>query len=147
MATVNELLAAKGSDEVFSISKESSVLDAAKQMNLHQVGALVVTDDQGRATGIFTERDMLRRIVAEQRDPAATPVGTVMTTEIAFCRGTTSIEEAKTIMKNKRIRHLPIVGPEMKLQGIISIGDLNAYHTNNQEVTIQYLHEYIYGRT
>lgn len=147
MATVKELLAVKGSGEVFSIRQENSVLEAAKQMNRHQVGALVVTDDGGRAKGIFTERDVLQRIVAEQRDPAATRVDQVMTQEIACCRIDTTVEEARSAMKNKRIRHLPVVGADMQLQGIISIGDLNAYHTNNQEVTIQYLHEYIYGRT
>lgn len=147
MATVQQLLAVKGSQEIFSIDQSQSVLDAAKQMNLHQVGALVITDEQERVKGIFTERDVLRRVVVEQQNPASTHVGDVMTTEIACCKMDTTIEEARTVMKNKRIRHLPVVGSDMRLEGMISIGDLNAYDTNNQEVTIQYLHEYIYGRT
>ena len=70
-----------------------------------------------------------------------------MTTEIACCRMDTTIDEARAAMKTKRIRHLPVVGKDMHLEGIISIGDLNAHDTSNQEVTIQYLHEYIYGRS
>lgn len=145
MATVRELLVAKGSDQVFTIGKGSTVLDAARQMNDQKIGALVITDE-GRVTGIFTERDVLRRVVAEQRDAAKTRVGDVMTKQIACCRPETSLKEARTVMKNQRIRHLPVVGDDMQLRGMISIGDLNAYHTNSQEVTIQYLHEYLYGR-
>lgn len=146
MATVKELLSAKGSVEVFSIEKGATVLDAAKLMNQHKIGALVVIDD-GRVSGIFTERDVMRRVVVEKRDPAKTLVGEVMTTEIACCRADTSIEEASTVMKTRRIRHLPVVGDGMQLHGMVSIGDLNAYRANNQEVTITFLHEYLYGRT
>lgn len=146
MATVQDLLAAKGSDEVISISKDATVLDAAKLMNTHKIGALVVTND-GRVHGIFTERDVLRRVVAEKRDPDKTTIADVMTSEIACCRPETSIDEARTVMKNKRIRHLPVVGDDMQLHGMISIGDLNAHYANSQEVTIQFLHEYLYGRT
>ena len=141
MATVQQLLAEKGSQEVISIDRDKSVLDAAEQMNLHQIGALVVTDKEERVKGIFTERDVLRRVVVKQQDPAATHVGDVMTTEIACCRMDTTIEEARAAMKTKRIRHLPVVGKDMRLEGIISIGDLNAHDTNSQEVTIQYLHD------
>ena len=146
MSTVKELLAAKESDEVISISKDASVLEAAKLMNTHKIGALVVIND-GRVNGIFTERDMLRLVVAEKRNPDTTPVADVMTSEIACCRQETSIDEARTVMKNKRIRHLPVVGDDMQLHGMISIGDLNAYYANSQEVTIHFLHEYLYGRT
>jgi len=145
MSTVKDLLAAKGSEEVISIVKDATVLEAAKLMNQHKIGALVVISE-GRVEGIFTERDVLRRIVAEQRDPATVHVAEVMTKEIACCRMNTSIDEVKTVMKNKRVRHLPVVGDDMQLHGMISIGDLNAYHSNNQEVTIQFLHEYLYGR-
>ena len=147
MATVQDLLREKGSTTVYSIDKASSVLDAAKEMNIHKVGALVITDDDKRVLGIFTERDVLQRVVAVQLDPAKVLVGDVMTKEIACCRIDTVIEEAKSVMKTKRIRHLPVVGNDMLLEGMISIGDLNAYHTNSQEVTIQYLHEYLYGRS
>ncbi len=146
MNTVNDLLATKGSEEVFSVSGDTSVLEAARKMNQHKIGALVIIHN-GRVKGIFTERDVLRRVVAEQLDPGATKVDQVMTTEIACCRTDTPIEEAKSVMKSKRIRHLPVVGDDMQLHGMISIGDLNAHQVNNQEIAIHYLNEYLYGRT
>ena len=145
MAKVRDILAGKGSD-VFSIDADVSVLQAAQLMNRHKIGALVVLKHD-KLAGIFTERDVLRRIVAEQRDPAETPITNVMTTEVACCGADTSIDEARSVMKNRRIRHLPVVDHEMRLEGMISIGDLNAYYANSQEVTIRFLHEYLYGRT
>src|SRR5437870_794697 len=72
MVTVKELLVKKG-PQVFSISKNATVLNAAILMNDHRVGALVVIDE-GHIQGMFSERDVLRRIVAERRDPATTLV-------------------------------------------------------------------------
>jgi CBS domain-containing protein len=121
-------------------------MDAATLMNEHKVGALVVIDDGRGVVGMFTERDVLRRVVGEQRDPTATHVEDVMTTEVACATPDTSIEEARGAMKNRRIRHLPLVDDDGRLTGLISIGDLNAYQTSDHEQTIHLLHEYLYGR-
>jgi CBS domain-containing protein len=144
MGTVRDILARKGS-QVFSIGPNASVLDAALLMNEHHVGSLVVTDE-GRVVGMFTERDVLRRVVGEQRDPASTRVGDVMSMEVACCRPETTIEEARVAMKERRIRHLPLVDEGRRLMGLVSIGDLNAYEATSQEQTIHLLHEYLYGR-
>src|SRR5262249_45988615 len=141
MATVREILARKGA-HVFTIGKEATVLEAALLMNEHKIGALVVIED-GRVTGRFTERDVLRRVVGEQRDPGATLVADVMTAEVACCTLATTIEEARGAMKNRRIRHLPLVDDDLRLQGLISIGDLNAYETSDHEQTIYLLQEYL----
>src|SRR3979411_946385 len=77
MPTINEILQRKGS-QVFTIGKGATVLEAAILMNEHKVGGLVVIED-GRVAGMFTERDVLRRVVGEQRDPARTTVAEVMT--------------------------------------------------------------------
>ena len=145
MATVRDILSEKGT-QIFSIHTAATVLDAAQLMNRHKIGALVVIERE-KLAGIFTERDVLRRVVGEQRDPGNTPITDVMTTEVACCRLDTSIEEARSVMKNRRIRHLPVVDDQMRLEGIVSIGDLNAFHHNAQEVTIRFLHEYLYGTT
>ena len=144
MATVNDILAIKGT-RVLSIHPEATALEAAQLMNEHKIGALLVMNDE-RVVGMFTERDILRRIVAEERSPSHTPVADVMTTEVACCRPETTIEEARGAMKNRRIRHLPVVNNDGDLLGLISIGDLNAYETHNHEVTIHILEEYIHGR-
>jgi CBS domain-containing protein len=144
MATVRDILARKGS-QVFSIGPNATVLEAALLMNEHQVGAVVVTNE-GRVVGMFTERDVLRRVVGGRRDPATTRVGDVMTTEVLCCRPETTVEEARVAMKERRIRHLPLVDDERRLMGLVSIGDLNAYDASSQEHTIHMLHEYLYGR-
>ena len=145
MPTVQQILSEK-SEAVLSIRKDATVLEAAALMNEHRVGSvLVITDDH--IDGIFTERDVLRRVVGAGRDPATTRVQEVMTTELACCEPDTSVEEARTAMRNRRIRHLPVVDDQQKVRGIISIGDLNAYDLQGQEQTIHFLREYLYGNT
>src|SRR5439155_5407714 len=90
MSKVSELLTIKGA-QVWTIPPRATVLDAALLMNEHKIGGLVVTD-QDRVVGMFTERDVLRRIVAERRDPAATAVADVMTAEVVCCQPDTSID-------------------------------------------------------
>jgi CBS domain-containing protein len=144
MAKVSEILAEKGS-HILSIGIDATVLDAALLMNEHQVGALVVID-AGQVVGIFSERDVLRRIVAERRDPATTTIQSVMTADVVCGTPETPIEEARSVMKRRRIRHLPVVDETHGVLGMISIGDLNAWHLDGQEKTIHYLQEYLYGR-
>src|SRR5580700_1388192 len=141
MATVKDILAVKGS-QVLSIGPSASVLLAAHLMNEHRVGSVVVLD-QGRVAGIFTERDVLRRVVGEQRDPAKTSVAEVMTSEVVCCTPQTALEELRGAMKNRRIRHLPVVDQEGRLLGLVSIGDLNAQLAAIQEQTIHLLQEYV----
>jgi CBS domain-containing protein len=141
---VSDILATKGS-QVWTVGSSATVLDAALLMNEHKIGALVVCDGR-RVAGMFTERDVLRRVVSERRDPATVTVGDVMTKEVICCTPETTIDEARGAMKNRRIRHLPVCDGDGGLKGLVSIGDLNAYENSSQEQTIHLLHEYLYGR-
>jgi CBS domain-containing protein len=143
MASARDILAQKGRN-VLSISPTATILKAAQYMNEFKIGCLVVVEDQ-RLVGILSERDILTRVVAQRRDPASTLVEEVMTTDVICSREDTSIEEARGVMKNRRIRHLPVMSVEGSLVGLISIGDLNAFQATSQERTIHLLHEYIYG--
>ena len=143
MATVNDLLAGKGR-HLISVSAQATVFSAAILMNDHKIGSLLVLED-GRLVGILTERDILRRVVAEQRDAATTRVEEVMTRDVVCCRLHTDLEEARSVMKHRRIRHLPVLEEGDGVVGIISIGDLNAYQVDYQERTIYLLQEYIHG--
>ena len=145
MATVSDILAEKSHRTVLSAERSETVLAATQRMNEHSIGALIVTDG-GRLCGIFTERDVLRRVVVEQRPPAETLVGDVMTSHVACCSLDTSIDEVRTIMMTHRIRHLPVVNNEGGLLGLVSIGDLNAHLANDREVTLHFLNEYLHGR-
>ena len=144
MATVRDILTKKGS-HVWSLGAEATVLQAARFMTEHKIGALLVLDGE-RIIGMFSERDILQRIVAEGRDPSQATVGDVMTTEVACCTPETELAEARGAMKNRRIRHLPVVDAGERLLGVISIGDLNAFQVADQEQTIFLLSEYLYGR-
>jgi CBS domain-containing protein len=144
MATVRDILLIKGSN-VLSIGPEATVLDAAVLMNEHKVGSLVVKSC-GQFIGIISERDFLTRVVVPRLDPCQALVRDVMTTEVVCCQPHTQLEEARGVMKNRRIRHLPVVDESKRLCGIISIGDLNAHEAHDHEFTIHILQEYIHGR-
>lgn len=144
MATVRDILAGKGT-VLISIGPGATVLDAAILMNEHHIGCVVVMDGE-QTVGVFTERDMLQRVVVPRQDPGHTFVREVMTTELLCCEPDTPLEEARAVMKNRRIRHLPVVDQNRRLIGLVSIGDLNAYNANTSERTIHVLEQYIYGR-
>jgi CBS domain-containing protein len=142
MASVSDILAGKGMHLV-TVSQQATVFSAAILMNDHKIGALLVLDE-GRLAGILTERDILMRVVAEQLDANATLVAEVMTRDVICCRPSTDLEEARSIMKHRRIRHMPVLEENEGVVGMISIGDLNAYQVDHQERTINLLNEYIH---
>ncbi|MCE9531842.1 MAG: CBS domain-containing protein [Planctomycetes bacterium] len=144
MAQVRELLERKGS-KVLTVGPAESVLQAAQMMNDHRVGSLVVVED-GRVVGMFTERDVLQRVVAERRDPEAARVNEVMTTAVVCCSPETTVDEVRGVMRDRRIRHLPVIDADGRLLGLISIGDLNAHLQAVQEQTVFLMSEYIQGR-
>jgi CBS domain-containing protein len=144
MSTVRDILGNKGG-HVQSIGPEASVLNAALLMNEHKIGSLIVLDG-GRVVGIFSERDILQRVVVSRRDPADTKVNEVMTTEVICCRPHTTLDESRGVMKNRRIRHMPVLDDNDQLCGLISIGDLNAHAMHEHESTIHVMEEYIHGR-
>lgn len=145
MSTLNEILREKEGQPLRVVDHERSVLDAVHLLNEHGIGALIVTQD-GKMVGVFTERDVLRRVIGDHRDPASVRIADVMTTRVVCCTPATTIEEARALMKNRRVRHLPILDSEGEVVGLVSIGDLNAHLSNHQESTIHYLHEYLHGR-
>ena len=142
MAIVQSILGRKGG-QVVSIGAGETVLAAASLMNERTIGGLVVTDGE-RVVGIFTERDILRRVVASRKDPASTLVRDVMTSPVACCRPDTSLAECRSVMTEKRIRHIPVVERE-RLCGIVTIGDLMAQEVGEHQATIEYLQSYIFG--
>jgi CBS domain-containing protein len=143
MASINDILAGKGR-HLNTISGQATVYSAAILMNEHKIGSLLVLE-AGELIGILTERDILMRVVAEQRDANTTLVEEVMTHDVVCCRPHTDIEEARRVMKHRRIRHLPVMGDDGDVMGLISIGDLNAYNLDDKERTIYQLQEYIHG--
>ncbi len=144
MPTAQDILAKRRRDVVI-IGEEATVMEAAKIMSDQRIGSLVVSRGE-KVVGIFTERDVLNRVVARHLDPLKTFVKDVMTTPVACCQPTTKLAECRSVMTAKRIRHLPVV-KENRLLGMISSGDILALEFGEQQQTIEYMHEYLYEGT
>jgi CBS domain-containing protein len=144
MPIVQDILSRKG-NQIFSLPPTASVLDAIHLMNRQGVGALLVMQN-GQMAGMFTERDVLRRVLEAEKPVAELRIAEVMTTKVICGKPGMEIEEASQIMQSKRIRHLPVCDDDGELLGMISIGDLNALYANHQQQTIESLTGYIYGR-
>ncbi len=141
MATVLDILGRKGGD-VVTMAPDDSVLDAARTMNERGIGSVVVLKGS-EVAGIFTERDILRRVVAEEKDPAATKLSDVMTSPVIACRPEARLEECAALFTEKRVRHLPVADEE-GLKGMITSGDILAHQIKEHEDTIEFLNSYVF---
>jgi CBS domain-containing protein len=106
-----------------TISRDDTVLTAARQMLDHEVGTLVVTDGEGMPEGIVTDRDIVLRCVAEKLRPDKTKVGVVMTAEVHTVHEDTSIEIGLEEMADKEVRRLVVVNDSGRVVGIVSLDD------------------------
>ncbi len=143
MKTVADILQDKGGD-VIRIGGDATVFDAVKAMVEANVGALLVTDGE-EIVGIFTERDYLRRIAVEGRRSRTTLVSEVMSAPVICVTPDTGIDESMALMTDRRIRHAPVTDGDT-LVGMVSIGDLVKFQTQQQSFEIKYLKDYITAR-
>jgi CBS domain-containing protein len=102
------------------ISPGVKVMEAVHQMVRAQVGAIAVTAG-GQIVGIFTERDLMKRVVYERRDPEATLLGEVMTTPVVTVSDETSVAEAARIMRARHIRHLAVVDGDGNFLALVAL--------------------------
>lgn len=137
---VRSLLEQKGST-VESIGPEATVMDAVRLMNDRRLGCLLIMENE-RPVGIFTERDVLNRVVAAGKDGETTPVREVMTRRLVTISPETTVEKAMVVVTEKRCRHLPVMDGD-DLAGMISIGDLTRWIIRNQQDQIEDLVRYI----
>jgi signal-transduction protein with cAMP-binding, CBS, and nucleotidyltransferase domain len=128
---------------IFSVPPETTVAAAVELINAKRVGAVLVMMG-AQLVGIFTERDVLRRVVGERRNPDTTRVQDVMTRDVVVMRPTATVQDAMAVVAERRCRHLPVV-EDGRVLGIVSAGDLNYWLIRNREVDIQQLVEYISG--
>ena len=106
--------------DVLTVEPSDTIGEAAEKMTSHGVGAVVVSDF-GRMIGIFTERDLMRRIVHLGRDPHRTSLSDVMSQPVLAVTDSTSVAQAAELMRAHHIRHLAIVGPDGELQGVVAL--------------------------
>lgn len=138
-------LAAPVVARLVAVEPGQSVRVATMLMNQHGIGSVLVIED-GNLVGIFTERDVLRRVVAESRPPDRTTVGEVMTSDVICCHPETPLDDVADTMRLRRIRHLPVVGADGHVEGMVSIGDVNAHRFAVCETTLHQVEEYIFRR-
>lgn len=141
-APVSILLSSKKA-KVHSISSNASVLDAVHEMNRLRIGSIVVLDGETLA-GIFTERDVLQRVVAVGKSPSETLVSEVMSKEVETITPKTTVEETMRAMTERRHRHIPVMN-DGKLVGLISIGDVTRWISRANQDEAENLRNYITG--
>ncbi len=122
-------------EEIHVVDEGATVHDAVQRMKSRGIGALVVLGAGNRVAGIFSERDVLNRVVADERDPRSTRVAEVMTAEPLCVDATTTVADAMRVVSDRHIRHLPMTTGG-KLEGLVSSGDLMAWVVSAQETTL-----------
>ncbi len=132
VVTVEEVM----TKDVVTVEGDKTVLEAAKLMSLNKFSSLVVTNE-GKTVGIITERDLVRKVLAEDRDPNKLLIYQIMSTELVTTTSETSIESAATIMTEQKVRRLPVVKDE-KLVGIVTASDI-ARHLSDATSNIEML--------
>jgi CBS domain-containing protein len=139
---VTVLLKDKGAS-VYWVSDDATVDVAVAEMNRHRVGSVLV-QHQGKVVGIFTERDVLTRVVSSGRAPTATTIREVMTSDFQWITRDTFIEDAMQLMTDKRVRHLPVLENKEPV-GLISIGDITRWLLRVNEMEADSLRRYVVG--
>lgn len=128
-------------ERVETVTPQTTIGEAIAAMNSKRIGSILVMDGE-RLVGIFTERDVLTRVVPQQLDPRRTPVGEVMTRNPMTITPSRTVQEAMMIMTDSRKRHLPVVQGG-KVVGLVSIGDLTRWMVRDQQRTIEDLTDYV----
>jgi signal-transduction protein with cAMP-binding, CBS, and nucleotidyltransferase domain len=127
--------------DLFSVEEGQSVAEVARKMSDLRVGAILVFD-QGQLSGVFSERDLLKRVVVERRDPESTPVGTVMSTDMFTIDESASLEEAMESMQSHNCRHLPVTR-KGQVVAFLSMRDLMNFELAQKTEEIHHMRQYI----
>lgn len=138
---VHAILKHKGQD-VVSAGPTDDVIETARLLNRHRIGAVVVRDTDGHVAGILSERDIVRGIAESGAACLGLKVADLMTREVVSCRPDDSIDDIMALMTERRIRHLPVM-EDGRLVGVISIGDVVKRRIAEIESEASSLREYI----
>ncbi len=129
--------------EIAAVGIGATVADAIHKMLDHHVGAVAVVDHEFRVAGIFTERDVLRKLALTRIDPQTTSVRDLMTTPVEMATCSTGPGEALTIMLERHFRHLPVSDDGGKLLGILSIRNLLEWRVDDLSRELESLEQYV----
>jgi len=142
MARLEDFLKLNKNRQIWTISKNLSVMQALILMSEKNIGAIIIVDNNDFPIGIFSERDYARKIVLKGKSSKDTLLDEVMTKELITVPRDYKIDQCMEIMNEKRIRHLPVL-ENKKIVGIISIGDVLKIMIKEQKELIDHLQKFI----
>ena len=142
MAKLEDFIKLNKNRQIWTISKDKSVMQALILMSEENIGAIIIVDDNDFPIGIFSERDYARKIILKGKSSKDTLLDEVMTKELITVTRDYKIDQCMEIMNEKRIRHLPVL-ENKKIVGIISIGDVLKIMIKEQKELIDHLQKFI----
>jgi CBS domain-containing protein len=140
--SIKEMFSSKN---LYTVQSGAKIIEVANYMAEHNIGLVPVLGNDGKLLGVFSERDLVRRVIAKGLDLHTTTVDSIMTKELVIASINESHQECLKKMKDKNIRHILIIDNE-KLHGILSMRDLLEIDLQVQQETIEVLHNYIYSK-
>ena len=140
---ISQVLAAKPSQDVVTVSPDANVRDLLGLLAEHNVGALVVSTDGSHLDGIVSERDVVRRL-HEDDGLLGAKVSSIMTTDVRTCEGNAAVNDLMQLMTEHRVRHVPVVDGDAVV-GIISIGDVVKSRMQELEFERDQLDSYVHS--
>lgn len=138
---ISDILRTKG-DEVVTVDPSATITEVLTCLDVHRVGAVVVSPDGRDIAGILSERDVVRRLARDGTGIVDLAAADLMTRDVITCRRDDSVDELMEVMTERRIRHVPVVDGQA-LAGIVSIGDVVKLRVTELEREARELHDYI----
>lgn len=141
--TIRQLLGNRAGS-LHALGPNQTVSDAVALMNRTNIGAVLVMNPEQELLGVFTERDVLRRVLENRLDPDTTPLEAVMTREVYWIAPDNAVDDAMALVSERNIRHLPVMDGANVL-GMISVRDLTAAVVEDRELELAELTSYMHG--